>query len=159
MSVWFNVRLTVIGFWCLPLITSENWGGQFILWMHTTRHQKLRSWRPRNIIKAFYNAALCVIGYVLCVCVCVCERERMAGALKCISIFSILCLTDAASHSTETFLMPPFLFRLPHLQLGSLTHRTPQTVCIWVMEVWPRLLMLSVVVFFLVDFCQVLNLT
>lgn len=75
LSVWFNVRLTVIGFWCLPLITSENWGGQFTLRMHIKRHQKLRSWRPGNIIKAFYNAAPCVIAYAVCARVCVCGRE------------------------------------------------------------------------------------
>lgn len=83
-SVWFNVQLTVIGFWCLPLITSANWGGQFILWMHMKQHQKLRSWRPGNIIKAFCNATLCVIGDALSPSVCV---RTIAGLLKFISIF------------------------------------------------------------------------
>lgn len=89
MSVWFNVRLTVIGFWCLPLITSENWGGQFMLWMHIKPHQKLRSWRPGNIIKAFYNATLCVIGYALFVCVCV----RMIEGILILAVFWVFRLT------------------------------------------------------------------
>ena len=93
LSVWFNVRLTVIGFWCLPLITSENWGGQFTLRMHIKRHQKLRSWRPGNIIKAFYNAAPCIIAYAFFVCVRACVWKGGWQAFWILSVFSVFRLT------------------------------------------------------------------
>lgn len=71
MSVWFNVSLTVIGFWCLPLITTEkNEEDQFRLWMHTKLHQKLRwSWRLQTFIGAFHvRLSQSLIGNVLFIC-------------------------------------------------------------------------------------------
>lgn len=95
MSVWFNVWLTVIGFWCLPLITSANWGSQFILWMHMKQHQKLRSWRPGNIIKAFCNAALCVIDDALSASVCDDDSRLVKIYQYFFSILSLEWQTDS----------------------------------------------------------------
>ena len=71
MSVWFNVSLTVIGFRCLPLITTDkNEEDQFRLWMHTKLHQKLRwSWRLQTVIRAFHVClSQSLIGNVLFIC-------------------------------------------------------------------------------------------
>lgn len=121
LSVWFNVRLTVIGFRCLPLITSENWGGQFILWMHIKRHQKWRSWRPASIIKAFYISPRCVIVWCFsCVCVvCVLRGWQLLEMLSVFSLFSVW--TDLSQYTVETFLMLVF-FSTNASSAASLTH-------------------------------------
>lgn len=83
LSVWFNVELTVIGFWCLPLITLEkkkNWKNGSPIYAAEAHKvaSKIKILTPRK----HYKSLPYVIGDASFVCV-----KRMAGLLTFISIF------------------------------------------------------------------------